>query len=106
MPIPTAGTIVHEFLKVISDGRRHNIKDVHDLICESFAITSEEALQRVPSGNERLLANRFRNAKFLMRKHDFARFEQCGDVVIITTHGKLKLERGLPAIRYTSTIKK
>ena len=64
MPIPTAGSIVHEFLRQIADGKRHNANEVREKLTRLFNISDEESQQRLPGGSETVMSNRFRNAKF------------------------------------------
>lgn len=101
MPIPTAATLVQEFLTLISDGRRHLVADLQRSLQESFQITSEESSQRIPCGRETVLSNRFRNAKFSMRRRGLVAFDDDGTGVTITDAGRDYLVRAPKSKTFT-----
>jgi restriction endonuclease Mrr len=103
VPIPTAGTILQEFLREISDGKRHDPNAVRKKLVGLFGITPDEAAQRLPSGGESVLSNRFRNAKFRLCSQRLALFEDSGDFVVITDTGRQRLSSMSQSISYTTT---
>jgi restriction system protein len=91
VPIPKATTIIQEFLRLISDGERHDAKAVQERLCHIFEVTPEEAARRIPCGKETVLSNRLRNVKFSMRRQDLVLFEEGRNGVTITERGKYRL---------------
>lgn len=88
MPIPTAATLVQEFLSIIADHQRHQVADIQQRLQAAFNITAEEATQRIPCGRETVLSNRLRNAKFSMRRRGLVTFDEDGSGVTITDAGR------------------
>lgn len=105
MPIPTARTIVHEILQQIADGQEHDLNSLRRHIVQTFQITREEENERLPSGRESVLANRIRNATFVLRKEYLALFPDAKNVVQITDKGKKYLVANPRNVTtYTTTI--
>jgi len=101
MPIPTARTIVHEFLNRLSDGLPCDSTQLRKHLVVKFEITENEVLQRLPSGRESVFANRVRNATYLMRKQGLATFD--GSTVKITPVGAAYLKGAQPVASFTAT---
>lgn len=106
MPIPTAGSIVHEFLRQIADGKSHNANEVRERLMRLFSISDEETQQRLPGGSESVVTNRFRNEKYRISSQGLAVFEESGNMVSITEKGKEMLKNASGTINYTATIPK
>lgn len=103
MPIPTARTIVNEVLQHLADENNHLLSSVQRHIIEAFSITEDELAQRLPSGRESTLANRFRNAMYLMRKDALIESPSPSEVRI-SRKGKTYIGTAPRAVTYTTIV--
>ncbi len=91
MPIPTGRSIVYEILRQLADGHEHDLKTLRKQVIHSFQMTNQEQTERLPSGRETILANRIRNATYVLRKEWLATFPIGKYAVIITDKGRAYL---------------
>lgn len=89
--MPSASEIVIEVLSLASDGLSHDILDLRNQLPQRFRLTAAEQQERLPSGRETLLANRWRNAAFKLRRQKLVKFLP-DDKIVITAEGRHFLE--------------
>ncbi|HUM52956.1 MAG TPA: restriction endonuclease [Chitinophagales bacterium] len=58
MPIPDYQTLMLPFLKHLSDGNEHNLKDITEVLANQFKLSEDERSQLLPSGNQQVFNNR------------------------------------------------
>lgn len=58
MPIPDFQTLMLPFLKYLSDGKEHSLKDTIESLANEFNLSEEERNQLLPSGNQQIFNNR------------------------------------------------
>ena len=68
MSLPKYNELYGPFLKAISDGSIHNLKDIKSFIVSLLNISNEELLQRLPSGLQTVIDNRISWAKTFLKK--------------------------------------
>ena len=67
MPIPDFQTIMLPFLQTASDGEEHSIAEAREELAKHFALTAEERAELLPSGRQKIFANRVAWAKSYLR---------------------------------------
>ena len=68
MAIPRYNELYGPFLKAISDGNVHNLKEIKSFIVSLLNISNDELLQRLPSGLQTVIDNRIGWAKTFLKK--------------------------------------
>ena len=68
MPIPDYQTLMRPLLELAADGQEHVFRDAIDHVATLFKLTNEEREALIPSGRQRLLANRVGWAKTYLVK--------------------------------------
>ncbi len=58
MPIPDFQTIMLPMLRAASDGKEYALRDMRQLLAEEFGLSEEEKTALLPSGRQRIFANR------------------------------------------------
>jgi restriction system protein len=92
MPIPDYETLMLPVLKFAGDGREHSTKELVAAICEQFGLSSDEQAERLPSGQQTVIANRTGWATTYLKKAGLIAAVRRG-VFKITSEGEQILKR-------------
>lgn len=87
MPIPDYQTLMLPFLKAISDGEEHVLRDLIAALSTRFQLTDVEREQLLPSGNQGVMANRVGWARTYLKKAGLLESVRRG-VFVITDRGR------------------
>lgn len=66
--IPNYEEIMLPFLKHLSDGQEHSLRETHDNLADHFSLTDEELRELLPSGKQAIFRNRVGWARIYMKK--------------------------------------
>lgn len=106
MNIPRYQDIMLPLLKIISDGKDHENKEVKEEIAKYFKLTKKEQFQLQPSGLHPIFPNRYDWGKFCLKRAGL--IQTNGSSIRITKEGK-KILKSKPEIidrRFLMTIPK
>ncbi len=56
--IPKYNEMYQPFLNLVSDSKEHAVREIRQLLSDKYALTEEEKLRTLPSGKQRVFANR------------------------------------------------
>ena len=82
MALPKYNELYGPFLKAISDGNTHSLKEIKALIISSLNVSSEELLQRVPSGQPTVIVNRICWAAAYLKQAGFLESPSRGNYIL------------------------
>lgn len=68
MPIPQFKYTILPFLRNLSDGKEHTLRETEDVLASQFKLTEAELSQMVPSGRQEIFRNRVGWAKTYLKK--------------------------------------
>lgn len=68
MSIPKYNELYGPFLKAISDGEVHDVKEIKDKVKRSLGLSDDELTKRLPSGKQTIIDNRIGWAKTYLKK--------------------------------------
>lgn len=91
MPIPDFQTVMLPLLKLISDSKEHQLREVIEELAKQFGLTESERKELLPSGRQAIFDNRVGWARTSLKKAGLLESPRRG-VFIIT-------QRGLDALR-------
>jgi len=95
MPIPDYQEVMLPVLECLADGKEHSLADVREAISDRFALTEEERNELIPSGKQRVIANRVGWARTYMKKAGLLAYPKRGHLLI--TDSGLDLLKEQPA---------
>ena len=58
MPIPDFQSVMLPLVKILGDGQERTMREVTDLLAESFHLTDHEREELLPSGQQSIFSNR------------------------------------------------
>ncbi|HTM93152.1 MAG TPA: restriction endonuclease [Flavisolibacter sp.] len=90
--IPDYQSLLSPILKIADDGNEHDNNEITGILAEQFNLTEEELNQWVPSGQQRVFANRVTWAKSFLKQAKLIRPVK-KSVFIITDKGKEVLKQ-------------
>lgn len=68
MPIPDYQTTMLPFLRLVSDGSEHSLRDTIEALAGEFKLTDEERRELLPSGQQEVFVNRVGWARTYLKK--------------------------------------
>lgn len=83
MAIPKYYEMYYYFLKLLSDGQSHNIRDIKEFVANEFSLTDEERSELLPSGKQAMFDNRLGWTRTYLKKAGLIN-SPARDVFIIT----------------------
>lgn len=92
MAIPKYYEIYYYFLKLLSDGQSHTIRDIKEFVANEFSLTDEERSELLPSGKQAMFDNRLGWTRTYLKKAGLINSPARG-VFIITKQGQQLLDK-------------
>ncbi len=84
MAIPDFQTIMLPLLSMCADGEEHSLSEARETLADRFRLSPEERAQLLPSGRQRVFANRVAWAKIYLQKARLLSFPARGRFCITT----------------------
>ncbi len=79
MAIPDFQSVMLPLVKILGDGQERTMREVTDLLAESFHLTDQEREELLPSGQQSLFSNRVAWAKSHLRRRGCLRTHFVGE---------------------------
>ncbi|MFM7132059.1 MAG: winged helix-turn-helix domain-containing protein, partial [bacterium] len=92
MPIPDYQTLMRPLLEILSDGREHSLKELVESLAIKYALSEEERILPLPSGQQSVFHNRVSWAKTYLKNAGLVESTGRG-ISKITTEGLNFLKR-------------